>query len=668
MSNNTAARSAKIREMRDRLQLTGSVASSTGSNQGTIHSTSHSTNHGTVSLDDSLGFHPEEDGVCGSTGLFDTRDDPSHHEQKKRLPLVNSSRISHTFPDRTDSISIELPRAHPQSSQHATFNPSNKTSNASKPPSPSASRSTARTSIPKQSASIPRPSTRAVSPGLSPAKSPSPIMQAIEHSRKRLEELGNRHPVSARLYNQGIPMRPSPRVQPNTSITREPMGDETTHPAVRVATDPTFIISQAATQSRSILGICLPHVEQGTVYTHPLAHGLVDGHELPKEELDIYEMARMLTNENEDLKRLIEHTERQRDMALKHNDMAKMEIENIWQHSMEALKQTEDLRVKSASQDSVIASLKIQNTELSRFVETSTSQRNATIESLELENTRLESENARLHNVIQEMTQSQGKRAKIYKSSRPVHHQNAPNATAEQDATIELLDLDNTRLGKTRRSIHDSTVQSATAEQDATNDPPESEHTPLGQAHPPVHESISQRKTAKRDAAIESREVENARQDRIDAENSGIGKASAEGATLRERCSALEEETAMNRHALEDHEMEHEKTSTASNGRNTRDTIRVSKRTATDPDATIRPSMNPSKALSSVVGGLEEELHCLKQTRVRMQAVYDAHDPSLGQRRRENLRRSLEKLTQQIEEKIKQVYRLYDVVEVVHED
>ncbi|PBP20078.1 hypothetical protein BUE80_DR009112 [Diplocarpon rosae] len=672
MSNNTAARSAKIREMRDRLQLSGSVASSTGSNQGTIHSTnnstSHSTNHGTVSLDDTVGFHPEEDGAFGSTGLFDTREDSSHHAQKKRLPLVNSSRISYTFPDRTDSISIELPRAHPPSSQRTAFNPSNKTSKTSKPTSPSASRSTARTSIPKQSASIPRPATRAASPGLSPAKSPSPILQAIEHSRKRSEEYCNRNPVSAKLYNQSIPMRPSPRVQPNTSITREPMGNETTNGAVGMCTDPTFVISQAAAQSRSILGNGLPHVEQGKVYTHPLAHGLIDGHELPKEELDIYEMARMLTSENEDLKRVIEHTERQRDMAIKHNDIAKLEMENIWQHSMEALKQTEDLRVKSASQDSLIASLKIQNTELSRFVETSTIQRNAALESLELEKTRLESENARLRNVIQEITLLNGKRDKAYKSKPPAHHLKAQNATAEQDATIDSQDLENTRLGKKHRSVHESTIHSATAERNATTEFLEREQATLGQAHRPTRDSTSQSTMAKRDATIESQDLEESGLDRLETENPTIDKVSAQGATLRERCSAFEEETAMNRRELEDREKNHERVSTASNARNTRDTIRVSKRTSTDPDATIRPSMNPSKALSSVVGELEEELHCLKQQRAQIQEVYDAHDPSLGQRRRENMRRALEKLTQQIEEKIKQVYRLYDVVEVVHED
>ncbi|PBP27612.1 hypothetical protein BUE80_DR001468 [Diplocarpon rosae] len=666
MLNNTAARSAKIREMRDRLQLSGSVASSTGSNQGTIHSTNNSTSH--ISLDDTLGFHPEEDGAFGSTGLFDTREDFSHHAQKKRLPLVNSSRISYTFPDRTDSISIELPRAHPPSSQRTAFNPSNKTSNTSKPPSPSASRSTARTSIPKQSASVPRSTTRAPSPGLPPAKSPSPILRAIEHSRKRSEEYCNRHPVSAKLYNQSIPMRPSPRVQPNTSITREPMGDETTSAAVRTSTDPTFVISQAATHSRSVLGSGLPHVEQGKVYTHPLAHGLIDGHELPKEELDIYEMARMLTNENEDLKRVIEHTERQRDMAIKHNDIAKLEMENIWQHSIEALKQTEDLRVKSASQDSIIASLKIQNTELSRFVETSTIQRNAAIESLELEKTRLESENARLQNVIQEITLFHGKRDNFHKSKTPAHHHKEQNAAAEQDATIDSQDLENTRLGKKQHPVHESTTHSATAERNAAIEFLEPEQATLYQAHRPNREFTSQSTMAKRDATIESQDLEESRLDRLEAENPTIDKVSSEGATRREKCSALEEQTALNRRALEDREKVHDNASTASNVRKTRDTIRVSKRTTTDPDATIRPSMNPSKALSSVVGGLEEELHCLKQQRAQIQEVYDAHDPSLGQRKRENVRRALEKLTQQIEEKIKQVYRLYDVVEVVHEE
>ncbi|EKD13296.1 hypothetical protein MBM_08739 [Drepanopeziza brunnea f. sp. 'multigermtubi' MB_m1] len=111
-------------------------------------------------------------------------------------------------------------------------------------------------------------------------------------------------------------------------------------------------------------------------------------------------------------------------------------------------------------------------------------------------------------------------------------------------------------------------------------------------------------------------------------------------------------------------------TTASKSNRSSRDVqklVPVSKR-VTDPDATMRPSLEPVRALADVVRGEEKQLRRLKAKRAELQAQYDAHDPSYGMRKRQSMKKALDDLTIEIEHLCNKIYRLYDVVEVVHDD
>jgi peptidoglycan hydrolase CwlO-like protein len=95
--------------------------------------------------------------------------------------------------------------------------------------------------------------------------------------------------------------------------------------------------------------------------------------------------------------------------------------------------------------------------------------------------------------------------------------------------------------------------------------------------------------------------------------------------------------------------------------------IPVSKRmpvaTPYEDEPTIRPSVEPSLALSTVIKGLEDEIAHLKMRQSEVQKQYNSLDASLGKRERRRIGKELESLFQQLEFKGDQLYGLYDALE-----
>jgi len=93
------------------------------------------------------------------------------------------------------------------------------------------------------------------------------------------------------------------------------------------------------------------------------------------------------------------------------------------------------------------------------------------------------------------------------------------------------------------------------------------------------------------------------------------------------------------------------------------DPTKVSQRVGLDPDATVRPSMPPKDALMEIIESCEADLLHLKGKWSKASRIYEAHDPSLGKRKRESTKLDLDNLGRAIEEKSNLIYQLYDVLE-----
>jgi hypothetical protein len=82
-----------------------------------------------------------------------------------------------------------------------------------------------------------------------------------------------------------------------------------------------------------------------------------------------------------------------------------------------------------------------------------------------------------------------------------------------------------------------------------------------------------------------------------------------------------------------------------------------------EDEPTLRPSVAPGIALATVLKGLEDELAHLKMEQTQAQALYNKHDPSLGMRKRKNLKTKIKGLLKAVDTKADQIYALYDVLE-----
>jgi len=92
--------------------------------------------------------------------------------------------------------------------------------------------------------------------------------------------------------------------------------------------------------------------------------------------------------------------------------------------------------------------------------------------------------------------------------------------------------------------------------------------------------------------------------------------------------------------------------------------IAVSEREDPDlTDATIRPAEPPPIALATVIKQLEDEVKHLKIKLLLEHRKYNTHDPSVSKRKRLLVKENMAKLTEEIEKRSDQVYRLCDVVE-----
>ncbi|KAF2837600.1 hypothetical protein M501DRAFT_177100 [Patellaria atrata CBS 101060] len=98
------------------------------------------------------------------------------------------------------------------------------------------------------------------------------------------------------------------------------------------------------------------------------------------------------------------------------------------------------------------------------------------------------------------------------------------------------------------------------------------------------------------------------------------------------------------------------------------DPVPVSLRTSDQPDATIRPVQPPMKALASVLKTLEDELEHLHIQLAGLHQDMRDLDPSCGMREHNEIQRKLRETLRSIEVRQKQIYTLYDVVEVCKDD
>jgi hypothetical protein len=91
--------------------------------------------------------------------------------------------------------------------------------------------------------------------------------------------------------------------------------------------------------------------------------------------------------------------------------------------------------------------------------------------------------------------------------------------------------------------------------------------------------------------------------------------------------------------------------------------VPVSSRMPDDVDATLRPSRSPKEALAFVVKELQDERAHLHMELAVMRAMLEAHDPSLGRKKRVALEQAVAELLAKIQTRDNQIYHLYDVLE-----
>ena len=91
--------------------------------------------------------------------------------------------------------------------------------------------------------------------------------------------------------------------------------------------------------------------------------------------------------------------------------------------------------------------------------------------------------------------------------------------------------------------------------------------------------------------------------------------------------------------------------------------VPASSRMPDDVDATLRPSCSPKEALALVVKELLDERAHLHIELAAHRALLEAHDVSLGMRKRTSINDAIKELLRQIEVKDTQIYHLYDVLE-----
>lgn len=91
--------------------------------------------------------------------------------------------------------------------------------------------------------------------------------------------------------------------------------------------------------------------------------------------------------------------------------------------------------------------------------------------------------------------------------------------------------------------------------------------------------------------------------------------------------------------------------------------VPVSSRMPDDIDATLRPSRSPKEALALVVKELHDERAHLHIELATYRALLEAHDASLGMKKRTQINNEIKELIRLIEIKDTQIYHLYDVLE-----
>ncbi|PSK34131.1 Spindle pole body protein ppc89 [Elsinoe australis] len=78
---------------------------------------------------------------------------------------------------------------------------------------------------------------------------------------------------------------------------------------------------------------------------------------------------------------------------------------------------------------------------------------------------------------------------------------------------------------------------------------------------------------------------------------------------------------------------------------------------------TVRPAEEPKVALTRVIKGLQDEVVHLKRELGERQREYALHDPSVGRRKRGEVKGRMDELVREVERRSEMVYRLYDVLE-----
>jgi hypothetical protein len=91
--------------------------------------------------------------------------------------------------------------------------------------------------------------------------------------------------------------------------------------------------------------------------------------------------------------------------------------------------------------------------------------------------------------------------------------------------------------------------------------------------------------------------------------------------------------------------------------------VPASSRMPDDVDATLRPSRSPKEALALVVKELLDERAHLHLELATCRAMLEAHDVSMGMRKRQSINNGIQELLRLIEVKDTQIYHLYDVLE-----
>lgn len=96
--------------------------------------------------------------------------------------------------------------------------------------------------------------------------------------------------------------------------------------------------------------------------------------------------------------------------------------------------------------------------------------------------------------------------------------------------------------------------------------------------------------------------------------------------------------------------------------------VPVSRRMPDDVDATLRPARSPKEALALVVKELRDERFHLHAELAVVRAMLEAHDVSLGRKKRVQYEAAISELLAKIKIKDDQIYNLYDVLEGQQEE